>query len=149
MNDKSGVSLVWTKIVEPLIQHLTERVAYLPPDSVLVHGENPVCESMVIIEYIEEMWPQNPLTLNDPYDRALARFWIKFAEDKVRITARANMFISLFFHKMIKISLLLIKVNHFSCGILKSFKTAFTAKKVFTPKMFDYSIGVLLHQERN
>lgn len=121
----------------------------------LVHGENPVCESMVIIEYIEEMWPQNPLMLNDPYDRALARFWIKFAEDKVRITARANMFISLFFHvclslqKMIKISLLLIKVNHFSCGILKSFKTAFTAKKVFTPKMFDYSIGVSLHQERN
>ncbi|KAK9183101.1 hypothetical protein WN944_026250 [Citrus x changshan-huyou] len=102
MNDKSGVSLVWTKIVEPLIQHLTERVA--PPDSgmieqllftkrsslVLVHGENPVCESMVIIEYIEEMWPQNPLMLNDPYDRALARFWIKFAADKVRITARAN-----------------------------------------------------------
>lgn len=63
----------------------------------LVHGENPVCESMVIIEYIEEMWPQNPLMLNDPYDRALARVWIKFAEDKARITARANMFISFFF----------------------------------------------------
>ncbi|KAL9411064.1 hypothetical protein AB3S75_044777 [Citrus x aurantiifolia] len=49
---------------------------------VLVHGEKPVCDSMVILEYIEEMWPQSPLMPNDPYDRALARFWIKFGEDK-------------------------------------------------------------------
>ncbi|KAK9183098.1 hypothetical protein WN944_026247 [Citrus x changshan-huyou] len=50
---------------------------------VLVHGEKPVCDSMVILEYIEEMWPQSPLMPNDPYDRALARFWIKFGEDKL------------------------------------------------------------------
>lgn len=49
---------------------------------VLVHDERPVCESIVILEYIEEMWPQNPLMPNDPYDKALAHFWIKFAEDK-------------------------------------------------------------------
>ena len=52
---------------------------------VVVHGGKPVCESMVILEYIEETWPQNPsLMPNNPYDRAHARFWIKFAEDKVR-----------------------------------------------------------------
>ena len=51
---------------------------------VLVHGEKPVFEPMVILEYIEEMWPHNPsLMPSDPYDRAQARFWIKFAEDKV------------------------------------------------------------------
>ncbi|KAL9408966.1 hypothetical protein AB3S75_047370 [Citrus x aurantiifolia] len=50
---------------------------------VLVHGGKPVCESMVILEYIEQTSPQNPsLMPNNPYDRAQARFWIKFAEDK-------------------------------------------------------------------
>lgn len=50
---------------------------------VLVHGGKPICESLVIIEYIDEIWPHNPLFPSDPYDRALTRFWLKYAEDKV------------------------------------------------------------------
>ena len=58
-----------------------ETEIYIIP--VLVHGGKPVCESMIIVEYIDQTWPQNPLLPSDPYERAIARFWVKFAEDKV------------------------------------------------------------------
>lgn len=50
---------------------------------VLVHGRKPICESMIILDYIDETWPENPLLPSDPFERATARFWIKFIEDKV------------------------------------------------------------------
>lgn len=54
---------------------------------VLIHGEKPISESIIILEYIEETWPQNPLLPKDPYDRALSRFWTKFGEDKVTLNS--------------------------------------------------------------
>ncbi|WCJ24170.1 Glutathione S-transferase family protein [Euphorbia peplus] len=50
---------------------------------VLVHGGCPINESMVIVEYLDETWPDDhPLMPTLPYDRALARFWVRYFEDK-------------------------------------------------------------------
>lgn len=50
---------------------------------ILVHKGQPICESLVILEYIDETWKQSPLLPQNPYDKAMARFWAKFGEDKV------------------------------------------------------------------
>jgi glutathione S-transferase len=50
---------------------------------VLVHAQKPIAESFIILEYIDETWKQSPLLPQHPYERALARFWADFAEQKV------------------------------------------------------------------
>ncbi|KAM6564996.1 hypothetical protein CsatB_024994 [Cannabis sativa] len=50
---------------------------------VLVHNGKPISESTVILEYIEETWPHNPLmSSDDPYEKATAQFWTKFIDEK-------------------------------------------------------------------
>lgn len=50
---------------------------------VIVHNEKPLAESLVILEYVDETWEGYPLLPSDPYQKALARFWSKFIDDKV------------------------------------------------------------------
>ncbi|KAK9930344.1 hypothetical protein M0R45_027383 [Rubus argutus] len=49
---------------------------------VLVHGGKPLAESLVILEYLDETWKRNPILPDDPYERAQARFWARFVDDK-------------------------------------------------------------------
>ncbi|EFH57311.1 glutathione-s-transferase 1 [Arabidopsis lyrata subsp. lyrata] len=60
---------------------------------VLVHNEKILSESHlvlntflinnVILEYIDQTWNNNPILPQDPYEKAMARFWAKFVDEQI------------------------------------------------------------------
>ncbi|XP_028789500.1 glutathione S-transferase U10-like [Neltuma alba] len=51
---------------------------------VLLHNDKAIAESLVILEYIDEIWNQNPkLFPHDPYQKAKVRFWVNYFDQKI------------------------------------------------------------------
>jgi glutathione S-transferase len=52
---------------------------------VLIHNGKPICESLAIVQYVDEaLAASSPSILPaDPHDRAVARFWAAYVDDKV------------------------------------------------------------------
>eukprot|EP00253_Pinus_taeda_P029839 PITA_29839 len=77
------------EFIEDNLQPKSELLLKLNPVHkkipVLIHSGKPVCESMIIVQYIEEAWGNKAPNLmpKDPYDRAIARFWTAFIDDKL------------------------------------------------------------------
>ncbi|XP_075645147.1 putative glutathione S-transferase parC [Castanea sativa] len=70
---------LWQKT--PLLLQMNLDHKMIP---VLIHNRKPVCESLVIVQYIDEVWKdKSPLLPTDPFQRAIARFWADFVNKKV------------------------------------------------------------------
>jgi glutathione S-transferase len=58
---------------------------------VLIHNGKPICESIIIVEYIDEVWNDKvPFLPLDPYQRAQAKFWADFVNKKVSVFKLPN-----------------------------------------------------------
>lgn len=65
-------------------EHLGREYLQINPNGVvptLVHDARPVIESSVIVEYLDEMFPDPPLSPPDSYGRAQLRAWLRYIDE--------------------------------------------------------------------
>ncbi|XAR56361.1 Glutathione transferase [Bertholletia excelsa] len=53
-------------------------------NKILIHNDKPICESIIAVQYIDEVWNKKARFLpSDPYQRAQARFWADYIDNKM------------------------------------------------------------------
>lgn len=68
----------------------------------LVHDGRVIFESTLIIEYLDEVFPNPPLMPADPYRRAQARLWMKKIDDYLHAACSTVTFAIAFRHALLK-----------------------------------------------
>jgi glutathione S-transferase len=80
-------------------EHLSEAYLRLNPNGVvptLVHDGQPIVDSSVICEYLDEVFPQPPLSPAGSVDRAKMRAWMRYFEEVPTAAIRVPSFNRLF-----------------------------------------------------
>ncbi|KAL4369299.1 hypothetical protein GQ457_05G005570 [Hibiscus cannabinus] len=95
---------------------------------VFLHDGKPVCESTIIVSYIDETWSSPPLLPPCSYGRAQARFWADYIDKKV-FDATGNIWRS----KEVNVE----AKNEF-IGILKQLEEALGDKDYFNGATFGF-----------
>jgi len=85
-------------------QHRPEYLKLNPNGVVptLVHDGKVIIESTLIIEYLDEVFPDTPLMPADPYERAQARLWMKKIDDYLHAACSTVTFAIAFRHALLK-----------------------------------------------
>lgn len=72
-------------------EHLRPEYLAINPRGVvptLVHDGHPIRESQVILEYLEDAFPEPPLRPADPVERAEMRLWTKIVDEGLHVHSR-------------------------------------------------------------
>ena len=72
-------------------EHLRPEYLKLNPRGLvptLVHDGQPICESQVILEYLEDAFPEYSLRPADPVERARMRLWTKVIDEGLHVHSR-------------------------------------------------------------
>lgn len=80
-------------------EHLRPEFLKINPKGlvpVLVHDGAPIAESTVIMEYIEDVFPEPPLRPKAPLDRAHMRQWAKVPDDGIHVACASVTYASAF-----------------------------------------------------
>jgi len=80
---EKGVEWVDRRLVSKDEDHLSDWYLKLNPNGVvptLVHDGVPIIESSVILQYLDEVFPEPPLVPSDPARRAALRTWLSFVD---------------------------------------------------------------------
>ncbi len=68
----------------------------------LVHNGNVIVESNIILDYLNEAFPEPPLLPESPLERARVRWWMKKLDDGIHLDLAAVSFGIAFRHQLIK-----------------------------------------------
>jgi glutathione S-transferase len=96
---EKGIPFTDTRLDFRKKEHLSDAYLKLNPNGVvptLLDEGRPIVDSSVIMEYLDEQFPDHPLAPTDPYGRAQVRAWLRFLEEVPTTAIRVPSFNKVF-----------------------------------------------------